>query len=551
LHIFLGRKLEIMTKRSCESWSTCVADATGPVPSSNGHIGVWPLDEYNVKLLDCVHPRGWVNPERPSDFVYDLVAIGAGAGGLVSAKQSARRGAKSALIEQHLAGGDCLNVGCVPSKALLRCARACAERQRADLGAAPVDPVKQGAEFSEIMERMRRLRAKIAPVDSHEATTNAGADMYLGKAVFTGRHELQVDGRAIKFRKCVIATGGRAMVPPIPGLDKVPYMTNANFFNLTALPPRLVVIGGGPIGLEMAQAFCRFGSKVTVLQASERILRPEDADASKVIHRVLEKEGVRILTSLKIESVSHVRCLPVNHPWPEIKICASTSDGEPETIVCDVLMVATGRVPNVEGFDLEKAEVDYVPGVGIKVNDDLTTSNPDVLAVGDVINRPEMRFTHMAGTMAGMAVQNALFEEHGLPVNAPSNKLSDLVVPRCTYTEPEVASCGIANLAAAEKAGIEVDVYHNDIDHNDRGILEGVEEGGFVKILCRKGTEEILGGVIVSERAGDMLAELTLAVQNKLGLTAIARTIHPYPTLGEALQQAALNYNRARWKRLD
>jgi pyruvate/2-oxoglutarate dehydrogenase complex dihydrolipoamide dehydrogenase (E3) component len=533
-----------MTKRTCESWSTF--EAVGPVPTNNGHVGVWPLDEHNTKLLDCVHPRDWPNPDKASDFVYDLIAVGAGAGGLVSAKQSARRGAKSALVEQHLAGGDCLNIGCVPSKALLRCARACAELKRNDLGFPPLDAAAQKADFSKIMERMRRLRAKIAPVDSHEGTVSAGADMYTGKAVFTGTHELQVGGKALKFRKCVVATGGRAMVPPIPGLSEVPYMTNATFFNLTQLPPGLVVIGGGPIGLEMAQAFCRFGSKVTVLEALGRILGPEDVDASKVLHRVLESEGVTILAGLKIENISHL----AGDPWPEIKICACDSDGKPQTVVCDALMVATGRIPNVEGLDLEKAGVDYAPRVGIKVNDDLTTSNPDILAVGDVINRPELRFTHMAGTMAGMAVQNALFEGQGLPVNAPSNNLSDLVVPRCTYTEPEVASCGIANLDAAAKKGIEVDVYRNDIDHNDRGILEGVEEGGFVKILCRKGTEEIVGGVIVSERAGDMLAELTLAVQNRLGLTAIARTIHPYPTLGEALQQAALNYNRARWQRL-
>jgi pyruvate/2-oxoglutarate dehydrogenase complex dihydrolipoamide dehydrogenase (E3) component len=370
--------------------------------------------------------------------------------------------------------------------------------------------------------------------------------MYVGKAVFIGPHELKVNGRPVKFRKAVVATGGRAMVPPIPGLSEVPYMTNANFFNLTHLPPRLVVIGGGPIGLEMAQAFCRFGSKVTVLEAFERILGPEDADASKVIHKVLQREGVRILTGVKINSVSHV----AGDPWPDITISTHTSDGQPQMVVCDVLMVATGRVPNVEGLDLEKAGVEYAPRIGIKVNDDLTTTNPDILAVGDVIDRPELRFTHGAGTMAGMAVQNALFEGQGLPVNAPSNKLSELVVPRCTYTEPEVASCGIANLDAAKKRGIEVDVYTSDINHNDRGILEGVEEGCFVKILCRKGTDEILGGVVVSERAGDMFAELTLAVQHRLPLTAIARTIHPYPTLGEALQQAALNYVRARWQRL-
>lgn len=526
------------------SWSEVRADE--PVPAGEeGHTGVWPLDEHNVKLLDNVHPRGWTNPTRPADFVYDLIAVGAGAGGLVSAKQSARRGASSALIEQHLAGGDCLNVGCVPSKALLRCARAVAERRRDDLGMPAATGSAASVDFASGMARMRRLRAEIAPVDSHDTTSKAGADMYVGKAVFTGPNELRVGEQTLRFRKAVISSGARAKVPPIPGLPAAPYLTNSTLFNLTELPPRLIVLGAGPIGLEMAQAFRRFGSEVTVLEGLGRILGPEDKDAAAVLHRTLEAEGVRIITSVKVASVSGTVAGP-GQTWPEIKVSVSSESMGPEVLTCEAFLIATGRQPNVEGLGLEEAGVKYRPGLGVHINDDLSTSNPDIFAVGDVVDRPELRFTHMAGTMAGMVVENALFGPEGVPVNAASQKISELVVPRCTYTEPEVASCGLANPEFAARDGVEVDVYTSSLDHNDRAILEGVEPGGFVRILCRRNTDEILGATVVGERAGDALAELTLAVQNRIGLAAVARTIHPYPTMGEAIQQCALNYNRVR-----
>eukprot|EP00927_Polykrikos_kofoidii_P084889 TRINITY_DN907_c0_g1_i1.p1 TRINITY_DN907_c0_g1~~TRINITY_DN907_c0_g1_i1.p1 ORF type:complete len:557 (+),score=102.17 TRINITY_DN907_c0_g1_i1:81-1673(+) len=526
-----------------ESWANVQAD--GPLPAGGEHVGVWPMDEHNVKLLDAVHPRGWKNPNPGEDVTYDLVAIGAGAAGLTCAKQSARRGARSALVEMHLAGGDCLNVGCVPSKALLRCARAAVERRRAACMGGAQSTGDDAVDFGVVMERMRRIRAEIAPVDSHETTQGTGADMYTGKAVFIGRHELRVGDRTLRFKKAVITTGGRAKIFPIPGLADAPYMTNATLFNLTSLPPRFVVIGAGPIGLEMAQAFRRFGSQVTVLEAFERILGPEDESAAKILHSVLENEGVRLMPGVKVESVEHTK----GEPWPEVRITVRKGDADPEIVVCDALLVATGRVPNVEGLGLEEAGVEYAPGLGIKVNDDLSTTNPDIFAAGDVIDRPEFRFTHTAGSMGGMVVQNALFAGRGLPVNAPSCKLSEVVVPRCTYTEPEVASCGIANSHMAKRANVEVDVYTSQLLHNDRAICDGEREG-FAMAVCRKDTDELLGATVVAERAGDMLGELTLAVQHKLGLSAIARTIHPYPTLGEVVQQCALNFNRARWEKL-
>merc|ERR1712008_652885 len=229
-------------------------------------------------------------------------------------------------------------------------------------------------------------------------TKSAGADMYMGKAVFTGRNEISVDGKLLRFRKAVIATGGRAKVPPIPGLSEAPYLTNATLFNLQSLPPRLVVLGGGPIGLEMAQAFCRFGSKVTVLEGLQRILGPEDADAAAVVHRTLEEEGVRLLTGIGVKCVEH----SAGTPWPEIKISVTVPKQEDvEVIICDAFLISAGRAPNVEGLGLDAAGVDFKPGVGVHVNDDLTTSNPDIFAIGDVIDRPELRFTHVAGALAG------------------------------------------------------------------------------------------------------------------------------------------------------
>jgi pyruvate/2-oxoglutarate dehydrogenase complex dihydrolipoamide dehydrogenase (E3) component len=504
-----------------------------------------PLDEHNVKLLDNVMPQNWPNPSKPADFVYDLIAVGAGAGGLVSAKQSARRGAKSALIEKHLAGGDCLNIGCVPSKALLRCSRAAAEQRRGDFGLEPLSAEASAVNFGKVMERMRRLRAQIAPVDSFEATAKAGADMYFGDAVFKGPHEIEVAGQTLRFRKAVIATGGRAMVPPIPGLREAPHITNHGLFNLQRLPPRMVVLGAGPIGCEMAQAFARFGSKVTVIDLLPQAMGMEDADAAVVIKKALEEDGVRFLLGASTSKVEHTQG---DDNWPRITLHLS-ADGKDETIVCETLLVATGRVANVENLGLEAANV-KCDRFGIVIDDELRTANPDILAVGDCCNQPQLRFTHMAGTMAGMAVQNALFSEHdALPVNAPSRKVSEVVVPRCTFTEPEVASAGL-NAASAAKQGVEIDQFKFDLDDNDRCILEGSFPGCFVKVFCKKGTDEIVGSVVVAERAGEVLAEMVLAQQHGIGLSKIGRTVHPYPTFGEAVQQCGLQHNRTKWQRL-
>jgi pyruvate/2-oxoglutarate dehydrogenase complex dihydrolipoamide dehydrogenase (E3) component len=405
-------------------------------------------------------------------------------------------------------------------------------------------PDETSVDFGAVMQRMRQLRTKIADVDSIETTMNAGADAYVGKGIFTGPNELQVGGRTLRFKKAVICTGGRATVPPIPGLKESSYMTHVQLFNLTELPKRFVVIGGGPIGLEMAQSFRRFGSEVTLLEAMPRILGPEDPEASAILQRSLEADGVRVVVDAGIEKVEDV------DGGASIKIHVQPKGGPKEEIVCDKLLVAAGRAANVENLGLEAAGVEYKLGQGIQVNDDLSTSNPDIFAAGDCTNQLACRFTHTAGSMGSIVVTNALFGGRGPPVLAPSTKVSEIVVPRCTFTEPEVASCGVANLAQAERAGLEVDVFSASLEHNDRCILEGDHHGGFVKILCKKGTQQVVGGVIVAERAGEMLAEITLAAQHGIPVSALGHTVHPYPTSGEGVQQCALGYVRQHWEKL-
>ena len=293
------------------------ADAT-PTPNASGaadkHCGLAPLDEYNAALLDAVHPVDWKDPTPEPGFVYDLVALGAGAGGLVSAKQSARRGAQSALISAHLAGGDCLNVGCVPSKALIRCARAARDRANNEFGITG----KSTIDFAEVMKRVRRLRARIAPADAHTATTQAGADVYQGFGKFTGPNTIEVNGQTLHFKKAVIATGGQAALPPIPGLKEAPYHTNNNIFNLTKRPSKMCVIGGGPIGLELAQAFACLGTKVTVLlrdeNAEKGVLPKEDPDAATAIYNSLKKDGVEFAFGLKFEKVEEDRTVHCTRP---------------------------------------------------------------------------------------------------------------------------------------------------------------------------------------------------------------------------------------------
>jgi len=490
-----------------------------------GACGISPLDEHNTKFLDLLHPKKWVDPEpKPS---YNLVVIGAGAGGLVSAAGAAGVGARVALIESHLLGGDCLTVGCVPSKALLRCAKAAAAvRNAAEFGVKVSGDVS--VDFGFVMERMRRLRATIAPVDSAKRySEKLGVDVFIGKGRFTGKNTIEVNGKTLTFAKAVVATGGTAAVPNIPGIKQAPYLTNASIFNLTELPACLGVIGAGPIGLELAQAFQRFGSQVTVFSRSDKILPKEDPDAAKIVENSLRRDGVTFAYNASYKGVES------RGGKPPITVAIEDEHGE-RTLKFDGLLVATGRKPTIKGLGLEDAGIEYDERMGVKVNDRMQTTNPDVYAVGDVASK--YQFTHMSDFGARLVIRNALFFGR--------DKFSNLIIPWATYTEPEVAHVGLYEKDLQEQ-NIGFVTFAREFADVDRGIVDGETEG-FVKIHVKKGTDQILGATIVGSHAGDMISEITVAMQSGMGLGKLANVIHPYPTAAEAIRQCGDAYNRGR-----
>lgn len=484
-----------------------------------------PRDEHNLELLANVRPDGRENPE-PAD-VYDLVVIGAGTAGLVSAAGTAGLGigAKVALVERNLLGGDCLNVGCVPSKALIRCARAAAELQRAEEFGVRVDGTV-GVDFPAVMGRMRRLRAGISPHDSVKRFTDLGIDVFLGDAAFAAGDAVGVAGKKLRFKKAIIATGGRPLVPPIDGLEDAGYLTNESVFNLTELPARLGVIGGGPIGSELAQAFARFGSRVTVFESNDRLLSKEDPRASQVVTAAMEQVGVTVRTD------SHV--VRVEKLEEGLRLHREVGD----SYDVDAVLVAVGRVPNVAGLGLEAAGVAFDEKAGVTVDDFLRTTNGRILAAGDCCTR--FKFTHAADALARIAIKNGLFNFLGLS----KAKASALLIPRCTYTDPEVAAVGLTEAQAAER-NIPVDVYEQELHEVDRATLDG-EAGGFLKVVTAKGKDRILGATMVAAHAGESISEVTLAMQNKVGLGKLAGVIHPYPTQAEAIKKVADAYRRTK-----
>jgi pyruvate/2-oxoglutarate dehydrogenase complex dihydrolipoamide dehydrogenase (E3) component len=483
---------------------------------------VSPLDENNRALLSHVHPPDWTNPE-PAER-YHLVVIGAGTAGLVSAAGAAGLGARVALVEKHLMGGDCLNVGCVPSKALLRSARAFADVRDAGQYGVRV-PEGVTVDFPAVMERMRRLRAGISPHDGARRFQGLGVDVFLGAGRFTGPDSVEVAGKTLRFTRAVIATGSRPAKLPLPGLAETGYLTNETVFSLTDLPRRLAVIGAGPIGCELSQAFGRFGSRVHLIQAERGILPRDDPDAAELVRRSLLRDGVQIQGGGKSLTVSKDA---------EGKRLTADVGRERYQLVVDEILVAGGRAANVEGLGLEAAEVDY-DKKGVEVNDRLRTSNRRIFAAGDVCSR--YQFTHAADALARIVLRNALF-----PFGRA--RASALVMPWCTYTDPEVAHVGLTAKAAEEK-GIPVQTFVQDLKEMDRAVLDGEAEG-FVKVHVRRGTGRIVGATVVARHAGEMISELTLAMVSRAWLKGLAQTIHPYPTQAEAIKKIADAYNRTR-----
>lgn len=482
-----------------------------------------PLDEHNQTLAANVHPAHWMHV-LPTGR-YQLVVIGAGTAGLVSAAGAAGLGAKVALIEKELMGGDCLNVGCVPSKALLRAARAAAAVRDAGAFGVAVDGYR--VNFPAVMERMRRLRANLSVHDSAVRFQNLGVDVFFGAARFLGPDALAVGGQTLRFRRAILATGARAAALPIPGLAEAGFLTNESVFSLTELPRRLAVIGAGPIGCELAQAFARFGAAVTLLSDGNQVLPREDADAAALVASALNRDGVQLLLRSKVVRVETRGSEKVLH---------SESDGQPREIVADALLLGVGRAPNVQGLDLAAAGVSYDEKDGVQVNDRLRTANPRIYAAGDICSR--FKFTHAADALARIAIQNALFP-------LIKGRASALTIPWCTYTDPEVAHVGL-NEHEARQRRIPVQTITQDMAQVDRAVLDG-DEAGFARIHVRAGSDRILGATIVARHAGEMISELTLAMTAKLGLRALARTIHPYPTQADALRKLGDAYNRTRF----
>lgn len=481
-------------------------------------VEVFPQDQYNEALLSHVHPPGWENPVP--DGRYNLVVIGAGSAGLVTAAGAAGLGAKVALVERGLLGGDCLNVGCVPSKSLIRPARAIGEIRRAQRLGVQV-PAGTTADFAAVMERMRKVRATIAPHDSAQRFQDLGVDVFLGEARFSGTGSVAVAGQTLEFKKAVIASGSRPAVPPIPGLQEAGYLTNETVFELVQRPRRLAVIGGGPVGVELAQAFQRLGSSVFLFERLAQVLAREDAEAAAIIHNRLAREGVALYlpaTVRRVERQAAAKAILFEHA------------GEEQQVLVDEILVAAGRKSNVEDLNLEAAAVEYNEA-GLVVNGRLQTTNPAIYAAGDVT--VPYAFTHVADATARMVIQNALF--------LGRKRVEDLVVPRVTYTDPEVAHVG--NYFDEQEG--EVDTYKIELAETDRGRTDGVEEG-FVKVYTRKGSDKIVGATIVGPHAGEMISEVTLAMVAGAGLKTLTTVIHPYPTLAEAIRKTADAYNRTR-----
>ncbi len=454
--------------------------------------------------------------------MYNVVVIGAGTAGLVTAAGTVSLGGRVALIERNKMGGDCLNFGCVPSKALISSARLAQQmREAKKWGLRKQEP---DFEFGEVMERMRARRAKIAPNDSQERFESLGVDVFRGEARFISPQEVEVDGQRLRARNFVIATGSRATIPKIEGLEAVPFFTNETIFDkLHEKPASMVVLGGGPIGCELGQAFSRLGVKITIVQSVDQLMPPEDRDVAEFMQKRFAAEGIDV----RLNRETTRAC------FQNGKVILETSDG---VITADALLIAAGRTPNIEQLNLEVAAVKHSRH-GVEVNDYMQTSQPHIYAAGDVANR--LKFTHTADFTARAVVRNIL-----MPLQLLRQKVNCAVVPWCTYTEPEVAHVGLGEKEAAQRR-TPYDLFVVPLEEIDRAVVEN-EEAGFAKVLTAKGSDKILGAVIVGPHAGDLLHEFVLAMNAGIGLGKIATMIHAYPTFAELARKAGDKYNKTR-----
>ncbi|HIF9437037.1 TPA: dihydrolipoyl dehydrogenase [Photobacterium damselae] len=499
-----------------------------PVLISLALLGLFPLIAKTV--MNQIQARKiYQKWQKPTSFDQNMVVIGAGSGGLVSAYIAAAVKAEVTLIEKHKMGGDCLNTGCVPSKALIRAAHNMAEIQRAAEFGVSTGPI--AIDFKQVMTRVQKVISKIEPHDSIERYRSLGVNCITGEAIIRSPWEVEVAGKIITTKNIVIATGARPLVPNIPGLQSVNYLTSDTVWSLQEQPQKLLVLGGGPIGCELAQSFARLGTKVTLVEMAPQLLIREDSDAAKLVQDSLIADGVEIKLehkAMRFESIVDANGKTMG------KVYLDFHNEQQVTVEFDAVLLALGRVANVQGFGLEELGITTTARGTVEVNDYLQTQYPNIYAVGDVVGPYQL--THAASHQAWYAAVNGLFGQF------KRFKADYSVMPAATYTSPEVARVGL-NEKEATAQGIEFDVVTYGIDDLDRAITDG-EDHGFIKVITPKGKDTILGATIVGTNAGDLLAEFTLAMRHNLGLNKILATVHPYPTMSEAVK-----YTAGVWKR--
>lgn len=470
-------------------------------------------DQFSEKLNQDVFPSNWKNPQ--SAQAYDLLVVGGGPGGMTAATIARSMNAKVALVEKEHLGGECLNAGCIPSKAFIRCSRLAADIRHASEFGIDV-PEEWKVNFDAVMQRVHRMQSVISPHDSAAHFQNLGVDVFFGKGCFISQNQLEVANQTLTFKKAIVATGTQPIPFRIPGIEPSDYFTNQNIFMISSLPRRLAVIGGGPISCELAQAFCRLGSQVTLITRGKNLLPKDDILATERLREVLEKEGMNVIVETQVQRIEKrgaekILYLDRNH----------------ESIIADAILVGIGRIPAVEELGLEAAHVSYDLKKGIAVDDYLQTSHPNIYAVGDVVSR--YKFTHISKELAKIAVLNALNGNH--------IKGNSLIVPWCTYTDPEVAHTGLTEQDAQDK-GVAVESILVELADIDRAILDG-ETIGFAKLLVKANTDQIVGATIMARHGGEMISEISVAIATEKGLIDLAKTIHPFPTQSQILRTAA------------